>query len=145
MAGWTHERRLLAQEITQRRDEGCVVPQAIEDAVEALRADDAAWDEVQSAPIWHALEKLPVDPALALAEPDELEVVRMLRSDGPRDLHWQPDEADLIDRLHGAWTGRAVGCALGKPVESGDYGRATESGQWAGRNLIRQLLDARGD
>ena len=106
MAGWTHECGLLAQEITQRRDEGCVVPRAIEDAVEKLKADDATWDEAQSAPIWHALEKLPVDPALALAEPDELEADRMLRPDGLRDLHWQPEEADLIDRLHGAWTGR---------------------------------------
>jgi ADP-ribosylglycohydrolase len=145
MAGWTHERGLLAQEITQRRDEGCVVPHAIEDAVEKLKADDAAWDEVQSAPIWHALEKLTVDPVLALAEPDELGAIRLLRPDGPRDLHWQPDEADLLDRLHGAWTGRAVGCALGKPVESGDYGMAMESGQCVGRSRIRQLLDARGE
>jgi ADP-ribosylglycohydrolase len=145
MAGWTHERGLLAQEITQRRDEGCVVPQAIEDAVDALRSDDCEWDGIQSAPIWHALEQLTVDPALALAEPDDLEAIRSLRPDGPRDLHWQPEPAELIDRLHGAWTGRAVGCALGKPVESGDYGMAMEGGQCVGRDRIRRLLDARGE
>lgn len=43
MAGWTHERGLLAQEIIQHRDEGCVLPRTFEDLVDALRVEAAEW------------------------------------------------------------------------------------------------------
>ncbi len=145
MAGWTHERGLLQAEITQRRDEGCNVPQALLDAVAGLRSSTQVWDEAASAPLWDVLAQLPHDSSLARAEPNDLDAIRALRGDGPRDLGWQPADAELVDRMHGAWTGRAVGCALGKPVESGSYGMAFENGQSVGRQRIRDLLQARGE
>ncbi len=145
MAGWTHERGLLQAEITQRRDEGCTVPEALVEAVAGLQSSEEIWDEAGSAPLWDALGNLTQDADLARAEPNELDAIRALRPDGPRDLEWQPAEAELIDRMHGAWIGRAVGCALGKPVESGSYGMAFEGGRSVGRKRIRALLEARGE
>jgi hypothetical protein len=49
---------------------------------------------------------------------------------------------ELPDRLHGAWTGRAAGCALGKPVEMlGMFGKEGQSG----RACIKDLLTLRHD
>ena len=145
MAGWSHEHGLLLQEVTQRRDEGCQVPAWIVAAIEALRGEANQWNEERSAPLWQALERLEPDPVLAAAEPDDLSAIRALRPDGPRDLGWSPSDAELVDRLHGAWTGRAVGCALGKPVESGQLGMAVEAGRSVGRHRIRRYLEARGE
>ncbi|MFM2090816.1 MAG: hypothetical protein RLZZ127_1305, partial [Planctomycetota bacterium] len=145
MAGWSHEHGLLLQEIIQRRDEGCRIPAWIVDAIEGLRGEAAQWNEERSAPLWEALGRLEPDAALAAAEPNDLAAIRALRPEGPRDLGWSPDEAELVDRLHGAWTGRSVGCALGKPVESGLLGMAVESGRSVGRHRIRRYLEARGE
>jgi len=145
MAGWTHERGLLEAEVTQRRDEGCAVPQSIIDAIAKLQSAVHVWDEARSAPLWAALDALQGDARLASAEPNDLDAIRALRPDGPRDLQWRPGEAELVDRMHGAWTGRAVGCALGKPVESASYGMAMEHGQSVGRQRIRRLLEARDE
>ncbi len=145
MAGWSNEKGLLAQEITQRRDEGCIVPAWIVDAADALHPEREAWCEEKSAPLWEALRRLDPDAALAAAEPDGLAAIRALRPDGPRDLKWNPGDAELVDRMHGAWTGRSVGCALGKPVESGQYGMAVKDGASIGRHRIRAMLEQRGE
>jgi hypothetical protein len=145
MAGWSHEHGLLLQEIIQRRDEGCRVPAWIIDGVETLRGEANQWNEERAAPLWQALERLEPDPVLAAAEPDDIAAIRALRPEGPRDLRWNPGEAELLDRLHGAWTGRAVGCALGKPVESGRLGMAVEDGRSVGRHRIRRYLEARNE
>ncbi|WP_169582079.1 MULTISPECIES: ADP-ribosylglycohydrolase family protein [Microbacterium] len=56
----------------------------------------------------------------------------------------RPDDDALLDRLRGAWTGRAIGNTMGKPVEGLSrqeveiYLRA--AGQWPQRGYIR-LLD----
>ena len=141
MAGWDTERGLLQAEVTQRRDEGCEIPQWLRDAIGALPPVD---DSAQTAPLWEALGRLAPDARLADAEPNELAAIRTLRPDGPRDLDWRPGDGELVDRLHGAWTGRAVGCALGKPVETPWYGMAVEAGRTVGRAQIRSLLDAQG-
>ena len=141
MAGWDSERGLLEAEVTQRRDEGCEVPQWVRDAVAALPSSD---DGAETAQLWEALDGLAPDARLASAEPNELAAIRALRPDGPRDLDWRPADSELVDRLHGAWMGRAVGCALGKPVETPWYGMAVEAGRTVGRARIRGLLDAQG-
>lgn len=141
MAGWDSERALLRAEIVQRRDEGCAVPESLSESVAALPPDV---DPVGAQPFWDALAELSPDPALSAAEPTDLDAIRALRPEGPRNLNWRPSKAELVDRLHGAWTGRAVGCALGKPVESPQYGMAMEGGVTAGRARIRALLEAQG-
>ena len=62
------------------------------------------------------LDALPNDPALELAEPDDLAAIQALRPAGRRRmLKALPD--DFRDRLEGAWLARCAGCALGSIVE----------------------------
>ena len=50
-----------------------------------------------------------------------------------RRLEGVPSGDALLDRLHGAWLGRAAGCLLGKPVEN-----------WT-REAIREVLEYAGE
>lgn len=142
MAGWDDERALLMAELVQARDEGRTPPESLVAAIADLPRGAGPEVEAAAAALWDALAALPGDPSLARDEPDGLEEIRALRPEGPRDLGWRPAEWELADRFHGAWTGRAVGCALGKPVESPTYGMAVEDGLTVGRQRIRRLLEA---
>ena len=129
MAGWTHPLGLLQEELIQRRDEGCEIPADLAREIAAV-PEEHAWASAIVDPLYDRLMVLEPDAALAAAEPNELDAIRALRPDGPRDLGWKPDDATLVDRLHGAWLGRASGCALGKPVEG--IGMAREGGKNGG-------------
>jgi ADP-ribosylglycohydrolase len=144
MAGASSPYQLLREEFVQRADEGCRIPPELRARFEALDAEAEDWAREKIDPIYDELMALPDEGELAAAEPNELEAIRALRPEGPRDLGWTPDEGELLDRLHGAWTGRCVGCALGKPVEGRGMGR-DESGRLSGRKSIKRYLEARGD
>jgi ADP-ribosylglycohydrolase len=133
MAGWADPRTLLLVEAQQRRDEGCVVPPDLVSRIEDL---DDPWHPVTQQ-LYDELMALAEADELAAREPNDLAAIRALRPAGPRDLGWQPTDDELVDRLHGAWTGRAAGCTLGKPVE----GMGIEKG----RGAIRAHLERRGD
>lgn len=143
MAGWAAPYLLLNEEFTQRRDEGCVIPASLRQRFAELHPEKDKWNLAKIDPIYDDLMALPEDPALAAREPNDLAAIRALRPDGPRDLRWKPTEAEAIDRLHGAWTGRAVGCALGKPVEG--MGMRRRDGRLVGRGDIKRYLQNRGD
>ncbi|MFT7288190.1 MAG: ADP-ribosylglycohydrolase [Halieaceae bacterium] len=142
MAGWTNPLELLHAELLQRRDEGCEIPVDLKQQIELLSAEDR-WSEERVYPLYDALMALSEDEALATREPNDLPAIRLLRPEGPRNLHWQPTDADAVDRFHGAWTGRAVGCALGKPVEGIGFG--VLEGEFTGRKNIKAYLQKRGD
>lgn len=95
-------------------------------------------------PIYDELISLPCDQNLKQNEPDSLCEIRKLRPDGPRDFQWKPKEKDLLEKLHGAWTGRAYGCALGKPVELIGLAR-DENGKLNGRKKVKEYLLNRND
>jgi len=143
MAGWSHPFNLLKEEFKQRRDEGCVIPATLLQAFAELNPETDAWNTERIDPIYDALMALPEDAELAAREPNELAAIRALRPSGPRDLRWQPSEAEALDRFHGAWTGRAVGCALGKPVEG--MGMGNRDGRHVGRADIKKYLVNRGE
>ncbi len=144
MAGWTSPLNLLNEEFIQRRDEGCVIPESLRNRHQGLERDVDQWNYAAIDPIYDALMLLEPDAALAAAEPNDLPAIRQLRPSGPRDLHYHPKDAELLDRLHGAWTGRCVGCALGKPVEGMGMGRDDQQ-RLNGRRSIRRYLEKRGD
>jgi ADP-ribosylglycohydrolase len=144
MAGWTSPYNLLHEEFIQRRDEGCVVPDRLRQAYAELHPQKDAWNLAAIDPIYDALMALEQDAALAAREPNELAEIRALRPEGPRDLRWKPSDEEALDRFHGAWTGRAVGCALGKPVEGMGMSRDAQH-RLDGRKNIRRYLEARGD
>lgn len=144
MAGWTNPYNLLTEEFIQRTDEGCVIPDALRQAQKALHWQKDAWNTAAIDPIYDALMALEPDAALAKREPNELSEIRALRPEGPRDLRWKPSDAEALDRFHGAWTGRAVGCALGKPVEGMGMSR-DKDGRLNGRRNIKTYLSSRND
>jgi hypothetical protein len=141
---WDTPYNLLREEITQRRDEGCAIPEDLLARIGALDRERDAYNLRAIDPLYDELMGLPEDPLLAAAEPNDLEEIRRLRPAGPRDLGWTPNEDDALDRLHGAWTGRAVGCALGKPVEGLGMSR-DDQGRVVGRARIKRYLANRGD
>lgn len=143
MAGWTHPYHLLNEEFIQRTDEGCVIPATLRQRFAELHPENDRWNYTVIEPLYDELMALPDDAGMAAREPNDLATIRALRPAGPRDLNWQPSESELIDRLHGAWTGRATGCALGKPVEGMGMGR--RDGALCGRKDIKRYLQNRNE
>ena len=142
-AGWDSPLGLLREETWQRRDEGCAIPDDLVAAMNALDPVGDAWNGAVVDPLYERLNGLSAADDLAAREPNDLDAIRALRPDGPRQLGWEPSDEVLVDRLHGALTGRAVGCALGKPVEAlGSSGGRQDPG--LGRRGIRAYLEVRG-
>ncbi len=78
---------------------------------------------------------LPMQPGFAFVEPSDLEGIRAARpSNGPDLPSLSLTGAEMEDKIHGAWTGRCVGCLLGKPVEGWRrdrmYGYLKDLGRW---------------
>ncbi|MBW2241606.1 MAG: ADP-ribosylglycohydrolase family protein [Deltaproteobacteria bacterium] len=139
MAGWATDLDLLLEERRQRIDEGCVVPADLSARIDALDRHGDRWNSEQIDVLYDELLALPVDPELAAREPNDLDAIRALRPGDPIDeLPWALSEAELLDSLHGAWTGRCCGCAAGKPVEF--MGMRIEDGVLAGRKAIKAYL-----
>ena len=61
--------------------------------------------------------RLPLVAKYAFDEPSDLEGIRALRPEPVALPAMKLSPEELADRIHGAWTGRCVGCLLGKPVE----------------------------
>ena len=141
MSSWTTPYNLIKDEFNQRRDEGCHIPAALRQRFAELHPVNDAWNSATIDPLYEALMVLEPDAALAAAEPNDLDAIRALRPAGRRDLGWHPTEGELVDRLHGAWLGRAAGCALGKPVEG--MGMSSHHGLPAGRSRIKTYLTNR--
>jgi hypothetical protein len=140
---WDTPLNLLTEELRQRRDEGCVLPESLLQRIAELRPAEDEWDFARIDPLYDELMELPDDAELRAREPNDLSAIRALRPDGPHELEFAPSDAEALDRFHGAWTGRAVGCALGKPVEG--MGMSHDRGRCVGRARIKQYLVNRGD
>ena len=137
--GWDTPLALLQLELIQRDYEGHRVPRDLKEQVAALddERDTMNFEAVDT--LYSALDGLPKDPAFPYVQPNDLEGIRRERPEGPRRLGTVAD-ADLLDRFHAAWTGRAAGCALGKPVEG--MGIRGQRGM-GGRQAIRTYLENR--
>jgi hypothetical protein len=140
-AGWDSPLALLRAEVIQREYEGCVIPQNLEDQIHALKRGEDDANTAVIEPLWTALTELQPEPDFEFDQPNDLEEIRARRPDGPRQLD-PPDTGELLDRFHGAWIGRACGCALGKPVELLGM-RGTHD--MSGREAIRAYLQNRND
>ncbi len=140
-AGWDTPRSLLRSEVLQREYEGFIVSDELKSRISALTTGADDGNMVVIAPLFDELANLAVDPGFEFIQPNDLEGVRKARPDGPRRLS-SPSDSQLLDRFHGAWIGRACGCALGKPVE-GLGMRGTQG--MTGRMSIRAYLQHRND
>jgi len=114
MAGWADHRELVRLELIQSAEEG----KDPED-ISRLRTEweQAGEDKALLEAIHQELLDLPVCEDFPFQEPDELSAIRALRPSAQQVLDSTLDDTALLDKLHGAWLGRCVGCALGKPVE----------------------------
>lgn len=117
IAGWTTPLQLLKEELIQLEYEGYSIPEEIFEKVKMFDSEHDAYSDSLCG-IYEQLEHLAKRPDYHYREPNELEEIRALRPQGPRGLKMNLSEEQLEKRFHGAWRGRAVGCALGKPVES---------------------------
>ena len=132
IAGWNAPFSNFSQELKQLEEEGRVVPDGIRERFKMLHPEADAFAE-GILDLWKEVESLPMREDWPYEEPDELEEIRALRPNGPRTLQMKLSDKELLERFHGAWRGRSVGCALGKPVEG-----------WA-RKRIKELLVKRGE
>ncbi|MYF31619.1 MAG: hypothetical protein F4169_22755, partial [Gammaproteobacteria bacterium] len=138
-SGWDTPLALLQMEVVQREYEGHRVPQDLKERITALDVERDAMNFEGANTLYGALDELPKDPEFPYVQPNDLEGIRRERPAGPRQVGTVAD-ADLLDRFHAAWTGRAAGCALGKPVEG--MGIRGQRGM-GGRQAIRTYLENR--
>ncbi len=159
MTGMMPPLGLLDAELRQREDEGCNIPDTLQSEIDSVLAAGVDWDLERIDPLYDQLMSVAPDPDLVRREPNDLDDICALRpANHVDDLHWQPDRDTLIDRLHGAWTGRAAGCAMGKPAEIvGILGEPPSDAappdiekamrhepSFTGRTWIRKYLEKRG-
>jgi hypothetical protein len=114
---WSSIASHLKFEVVQAGYEGKIVPEDLRNEVQSLDDEADLFEDDKAGELFAALKNLEDDPGFAYEQPDDLDAIRRLRPNGPRRLPMHLSEDELLDRLHGAWTGRACGCALGKPVE----------------------------
>ncbi|GGF61456.1 hypothetical protein GCM10010912_03330 [Paenibacillus albidus] len=115
MAGWERLQETVRLEMIQRGEEGC----RTDGFADKLAA--AGDDEVQLMLVYQELMELTVADDFPYQEPSGLADIRSLRPEGPRKLQPSWSETQWRDKFYGAWLGRSVGCALGKPLEYWDY------------------------
>ena len=109
---------VIRQEVVQRREEGCDVEAMGERVLHALRRSDGL-QAVELHTILCDLESLQPAESFPYVEPSTLDEIRAERPDGPRRMELNLTDAQMLDRIYGAWLGRAAGCVLGKPMERG--------------------------
>lgn len=113
MKSWERIGAMIGFEVDQRCEEGCMLDAALLARIESARE---ANDEALLHELMEELGRLKPADSFPYAEPDDLEAIRAERPDGPRRVSVDP-ATDTLNRIHGAWLGRAAGCALGKPIE----------------------------
>lgn len=121
-------RELLRWEIAQRQESGFELGDLAEAADRAAAGDD----EAAARGLLDALNSAPRRTSWSYDEPESLaDILATLPQAAPVAAL---GEAELRDRMLGAWLGRCAGCNLGKPVENGDH--------WTHQHLRRYLESA---
>jgi ADP-ribosylglycohydrolase len=137
---WVQPEDLLPHELRQARSEGANVAGLAARWTQAGGSIDAPAGGATEIPASADLRRLALtllDEAADLPrpsagdEPDEFEAIRRTWGE-PIVMAQVADRPALLDRIHGAWLGRAAGCLLGKPVEK------------IPRRGIREILQAGG-
>jgi len=111
MAGWDTLENMLREEIKQRGEEGCNVAGFAEKLAQSPK-DKASLDA-----LYDALMALPLEADFPYDEPSDWAGIQAAL---PKTAPFAAKAIDR-DRFRGAWLGRSCGCALGKPVEAGDF------------------------
>ncbi len=143
IAGYDTPLNLLKLELVQLSESGYTVPPSLKARIEALHpVYDAYNDSLQH--FYDELQSLERSADYPYVEPDDLADIRRERPAGPRQLALQLTEAELIDRWHGAWSGRSAGCALGQVVEGWSDAAIKEYLQKIGDWPLTEYISRRG-
>ena len=106
---------LLRWELAQRRESGFELDEIAAAGQRAVEENDAG----SARELLRELSATSRGEAWAYEEPEALAEILATLPDAPPVSN--VGEAELRDRLLGAWLGRCAGCNLGKPVENGDH------------------------
>jgi len=135
---WNDALSSLREEAAQKQYEGCLVSEEIMQSLTDMNEQQQDGQRLNL--IRQQLADLKPRTDFPYIQPNGLDEIRQQRPEGPRQLNLDLSQAELLDKFHGAWTGRAAGCALGKPVElMGILGQKAGKG----RARIKTYLQAR--
>lgn len=112
MPGWDTLEALVHEEFIERDQEGCDVGGLRLKLNKAGTTEPALWE------IYKELQALPIRPDFVYTEPSGLAEIRAERPSTQPSLAGSLNEQQWQDKFLGAWSGRAAGCALGKPLET---------------------------
>ena len=133
MIGGIPLKELVENEIIERRQEGCIVPDYSE------RLENA--DRAELLKIYDELDSLEISPDFPYYEPESLDDI--LAHSGGCDYKKEPCEDTLDNKFCGAWLGRIAGCILGKPLEIYPFGSG--NGELDGWECIKLWQEGAGD
>lgn len=131
MIGGYSLNELVKEEITERRQEGCIVPD--------YRIDGLTETELEA--VYNELDKLEISDTFGYTEPNGLE--NILAASQGCTYKCEPNSATLFGKFHGAWLGRIIGCIMGKPHERYPYGSG--NGTLKGWECIKLWQQGAGD
>lgn len=114
MAGWATLQDLIKREIGLQLQQGVNASDYYE------KLNFAGTEETALMDLYNDLINLEIDNELAKREPSDYATISEL-SPGVDDSYPLLEEDVLQDQFLGAYLGRCVGCALGKPIEAGPY------------------------
>ena len=130
LGGWDTPLAMLRQELVQLEEEGFEIPEELKSRIAALNAAEP-WSAAVE-PFYAELKNLARKSGFDYVEPNEWADIRAAAPAAPQvELNCSSEE--LLDKLHGAYTGRFAGCALGQVVEG-----------WS-MDAIRKYLEKCGD
>lgn len=123
---------LVENEINERKEEGCIVP-------DFGNLKEKSHEELEK--IYDELDALKISEDFPFAEPEKLDDI--LAASTGCDYKAEPDKRKLGDMFYGAWLGRIIGCILGKPHERYPYGSG--DGERDGWECIKEWQIGAGD
>lgn len=106
-------KRLLSEEIIQRREEGYDATE-IEKRFRS-RIGEASFEELCG--LMAALETCKLRPGFPYTEPSDLPTIRDERPQGPRSIGLKISDRELLNKVLGGWLGRYVCCLPRKLAE----------------------------
>lgn len=133
MIGGIPLKEIVENEIAEREQEGCTVPENLK------IIENADADELNR--IYDELMKLTVNPDFPYSEPEKL--CDILAESAGCEYKKKPDENGLFDKFYGAWLGRIIGCIIGKPLEIYPFGSG--NGKYDGWECIELWQEGAGD
>ncbi len=133
MIGGIPLKELIENEIIERAQEGCIVP----DYRERLKNADST----ELLKIYDELDALEISADFPYYEPEKLKDI--ISQTSGCNYKKEPSADTLEDRFYGAWLGRISGCILGKPFEVYPY--TTGNGRLDGWECIKLWQMGAGD